>query len=94
MSSTGQHLPPLEQLRKAAELGDPKAQDDLGLRYSRGEEIPQDHKQAVRWYRLSAEQGFHWAQYHLGYAYEIGHGVQPKPQSGITWLLSKATSKP
>jgi len=38
----------------------------LGLIYSKGQGVPQDYKEAVKWYRLSAEQGVAQAQYNLG----------------------------
>ena len=43
--------------------------------HSKGQGVPQDYKEAVKWYRLSAEQGFAQAQYNLGVMYVIGKGV-------------------
>ena len=43
--------------RKAAEQGDAKAQNNLGVVYDRGEGVPQDDAEAVKWYRKAAEQG-------------------------------------
>jgi len=37
--------------------------------------VPQDYKEAVRLYRLSAEQGNAFAQYNLGVRYYNGQGV-------------------
>ena len=34
-----------------------------------GEGVEQDYAEAVKWYRLAAEQGNADAQYNLGYAY-------------------------
>ena len=36
---------------------------------------PQDYAEAVKWYRLAAEQGYADAQTNLGYMYEKGQGV-------------------
>ena len=66
-------------LQQAAQRGDPKAQDDLGCRYARGDGVPQDYSRAVQLFRLSAEQGFAWGQYHLGFAFESGAGVPQEP---------------
>ena len=52
-----------------------RAQLNLGLMYSKGHGVPQDYKEAVRLYRLSAEQGFAKAQYNLGLMYAKGRGV-------------------
>ena len=43
--------------------------------YRNGEGVPQDDAEAVRWYRLTADQGFARAQYSLGLLYENGEGV-------------------
>ena len=39
------------------------------------EASPQDYKEAVKWYRLAAEQGHAEAQINLGVMYETGRGV-------------------
>ena len=41
-----------------AEQGDASAQYNLGVTYRTGEGVPQDSAEAVRWYRLAAEQGY------------------------------------
>ena len=40
----------------AAEEGDADAQFNLGYMYSEGKGVSQDNKEAVKWWRLSAEQ--------------------------------------
>ncbi len=40
-----------------AEAGHAYAQAILGKMYENGEGVPQDYKEAVKWYRLAAEQG-------------------------------------
>ncbi len=47
----------------------------MGVMYAEGELVSQDYKEAVKWYRLSAEQGIAQAQYTLGVMYVIGKGV-------------------
>lgn len=74
------------ELRRAAESGDPQAQDNLGLCYARGEDVAQDHVEAVKWFALSAKQGFAWGQYHLGFSYEEGHGVGRDPEKAAQWF--------
>ena len=46
----------------------------LAVMYAKGEGVPQDDPEAVRWYRLAAEQGQADAQYGLG-VYATGRGV-------------------
>ena len=43
--------------------------------YDKGEGVPQDYKEATKWYRLAAEQGDASAQTKLGYMYDHGQGV-------------------
>ena len=56
-------------------LGFAKAQFNLGVMYDVGEGVPQDDKEAVRWYTLAAEQEHAKAQYNLGVMYALGEGV-------------------
>jgi TPR repeat protein len=50
---------------RAAELGDPDAQFNVGLIYENGLGVPQDPAEAMKWFALSAEQGDLDAQDHL-----------------------------
>ena len=43
--------------------------------YRDGEGVPQNYKEAVRWYRKAAEQGYVRTQYTLGVMYRDGEGV-------------------
>ena len=43
--------------------------------YDDGNGVPQDYNEAVRLYRLAAEQGITQAQFNLGGMYGIGKGV-------------------
>ena len=47
----------MEDVRTCAEQGDARAQYNLGLMYARGDGVPEDDAEAVRWWRLAAEQG-------------------------------------
>ena len=59
----------LADLRVSAEQGDAEASFKLGLMYVAGEDVPQDHAEAVRWLQLAAEQGHAEAQFYLGIMY-------------------------
>ena len=45
-----------EAIQERAELGDVEAQNSLGAMYSKGEGVPKDYTEAVKWYRKAAEQ--------------------------------------
>ena len=63
------------ELVERAEGGDAIAQFNLGLMYDNGEGVPEDDTQAVKWYRLAADQGNAFAQFFLGLMYTKGEGV-------------------
>ena len=44
-----------EEIKEMAEQGEPKAQALLGSQYYYGEAVPQDYKQAFKWYTKAAE---------------------------------------
>ena len=54
--------------------------------YRTGEGVLQDAAEAVRWYRLAAEQGDARAQYNLGFAYHTGEGVPQDAVEAHMWF--------
>src|SRR6266478_5119447 len=61
--SATEHLP---RLYKDADQGSALAQYLLGALYQLGEIVPQDHAEAVKWFRRAADQGLAVAQFALG----------------------------
>ena len=53
--------------------------------YARGKGVTQDYKEAVKWYRLAAEQGYANGQYNLGWMYYYGKGVIKDYKKTIKW---------
>ena len=47
--------------------------------------VPQDEAEAVRWYRLAAEQGNAIAQFNLGVRYDVGRGVPLDDTEAVRW---------
>ena len=77
--------------RKLAQEGNPNYQYLLGRAYEGGiVGVPQDHAEAVRWYRKSAIQGNGMAQMALGMMYFDGKGVTRSHQTAFTWLKPAA----
>ena len=75
----------LEQLRKAAEQGDTRAQYNLGHMYDEGEGVPENDREAVKWFRKAAEQGYALAQYRLGFMYAFANGVGKDYVKAYAW---------
>ena len=44
-------------IRKAADQGDPHAQNNLGVMYATGRGLPKDYAEAEKWFRLAADSG-------------------------------------
>ena len=57
----------------------------LGDRHRYGRGVPQDCVEAVKWYRLAAEQGDACAQYRLGSMYDYGDGVAEDRAEAVRW---------
>ena len=72
----GDYSTVLQILKPLAEQGDVEAQVMLGILYKAGQGVvPQDDAEAVKWYRLAADQGAATAQYNIGSAYYYGRGL-------------------
>jgi hypothetical protein len=61
----------------------PIAQHHFALCYVNGTGVDQDHAEAVRLYRLSADQGHAIAQFSLGVCYIRGTGVDQDPAEAV-----------
>ena len=77
-------------LRKAAEAGEPEAQEGLGQLYHNGQVVEQDYAAAAAWWLKAARQGSASAQYRLGIAYERGRGVAQDYQQARDWYTKAA----
>ena len=77
------------ELVKKAEVGDATAQHDLGTCYYYGKGVPQDYKEAVKWYRKARTSP---SQYKLGLCYENGNGV-PKDEKEALDLYKKSADQ-
>jgi uncharacterized protein len=77
---------------KAAEAGDPSAQQQIGFFYQAGIGVAADPVRAVHWYQLAAAAGLPAAKTNLGVAYFWGTGVPVDKQLAIE-LFREAAAK-
>src|SRR5208337_4851335 len=77
-------------LKREAEQGDAHSQVDLGLFYENGKGVPQDYKEAVKWYLKAAEQGNASGQNNLGLLYRNGKGVPQDYKEAVKWYRKSA----
>lgn len=73
-----------------AEQGDSLSQYTLALMYHHGKGVPQDYREALRWYRKAADQGNVRAQYALGYMNYVGEGVPQNFNEAFNWYRKAA----
>ena len=74
------------QSLKLAEKGDAVAQYEFALMCERGEGLPRNHGEAVKWFRSSASQDYAPAQLFLGLMYASGKGVSQDYRQALLWL--------
>ncbi len=80
----------LEKFSTAAEQGDARAQNFLGIMYEEGYGMDEDYDLAVKYYMMSAEQGNANAQYNLGLMYYDGVGVEQDLAEAAKWFSEAA----
>ncbi|HIF03665.1 MAG TPA: sel1 repeat family protein, partial [Nitrospinaceae bacterium] len=80
----------VDDCRVRAEYRDVRAQFYLGWMYYKGLGVDQDYKEAVKWFKKSAEQGYANAQYNLGVLYEDGQGVRKDYKQAFKWYRKAA----
>lgn len=73
-----------------AEQGNAKAQYNLGVMYHKGEGVPQDYNETMKWFRMAAVQGYAMAQYNLGSMYHKGEGVAQDYAETMKWYRRAA----
>ncbi len=89
--ATGESLQ--QQIYRAAkEAQDPDVMYLTGLMFDLGEGVPQDYREAFRWYVLAAEAGQRGAMNSLGLMYALGHGVTQDHSEAMKWWTKAADS--
>ena len=81
-------------IKQAADQGDSKAQNSMGLLYADGQGTHQDDQAAAFWFRKAADQGNVRAQHSLSRLYFQGNGVPKDYVQAYRWLyLADSGSK-
>ena len=74
-----------EHILQCLQAGDADVAFTMGNRYDRGEGVDQDFKEAMKWYRLSADHGNPKAQVNIGFLYKEGKGVPQDHAEAFRW---------
>ena len=62
----------------------------LGELYSKGRGVPQDDREAFKWYRRAASHQGNWGKYELAELYFEGRGVSRDLRKAAMWYLAAA----
>ena len=76
--------------KRAAELGHPEAQYNLGIAYIEGIGVPYDPQQAASYFDNAAKGDIMEAAYNLGLIYENGLLGEAKPDEALMWYKTAA----
>ena len=82
----------LNKIIKDAEHGDVMTQANLTFKYRNGIGVIENHKPALQWCTIAAEQGHADAEYYRGMAYFIGEEVPRDSRTAAKWYTSKHLS--
>lgn len=73
-------------LSKAANDGDPFAQNELAYLYASGKGTKRDYGKSIIWYKKAASHGLASAEYNLGLLYLRGLGTKADKKAAIEWF--------
>ena len=85
-SVTALEIAAVQERVSKAERGDVSAQFACAEQYYFGSSVPQDYREAVRWFTRAAEQGHAQAQANLGMMYALGRGVERDYVTAYKWV--------
>lgn len=77
----------LQDVKRLANQGDPRAEYTLGRRYANADGVPQDYRAAKDWFLAAAEQGHIAAQGKVAAAFWSGKGAPQDYSKAYYWAL-------
>jgi serine/threonine protein kinase len=80
----------IDLFRRAADLGEPRAMQDLGEIFMEGTVVAKNDEEAARWFRKGAERGNVSAMLFLGGMYRLGNGVEQSDKEAADWFRKAA----
>ncbi|CAN5314710.1 hypothetical protein BH11CYA1_BH11CYA1_24010 [soil metagenome] len=86
----GDDVKSVEWYRKAAEQGNAKGQNNLGMSLVNGQGVAKNNEEAISWLTKAAEQGHPKAQNNLSVMYATGRGVTKDTEMAQKWRLKAA----
>jgi len=86
----GDHPAAAQLILKAAQAGNPDAQNEIGYLYEAGDGVPKNPGEAAKWYQAGAAQGHARCEFALGSLYEAGRGVKENWDEAARWYGKSA----
>jgi TPR repeat protein len=77
---------------RQAQLGDRRAQTQVGIAFAKGEIVERNPSEAVRWFSEAAMAGDPIAQHNLGVRLYLGSGVERNLAQAAKWFEAAATA--
>jgi len=74
-----------ERTLDRANAGNASWQHSAGTMFKFGIGVPKNDTEAVKWFRLAADQGYKWAQHDLGNMYYTARGVPQNYPEAMKW---------
>lgn len=81
---------PFDQLKKAAEAGDPESQNKIGVLFAQGIGLPRDKVKAFEWYKKAADAKYPPAMWNLAFMYVRGEGGVKEDMATAFGLFKEA----
>lgn len=75
----------LALLGRLAPHGSPVVQNATGLAYQFGRAAPRNYGEALKWYRMAADQGYAPAENNVGWMYDEGLGIEVDNREANKW---------
>jgi TPR repeat protein len=79
-----------ENFERAADQGDPFAQNELAYLYAAGKGTKRYYTKELFWYKKAAGHGLASAQYNLGLMYLHGLGTESNKKEAVEWFRQSA----
>ena len=86
----GDYAEAMRWFRKAADLGNANAMENIGMLYRTGQGVIRDDAEALRWWRKAADLGDANAMFQIGAAYRDGRGVNRDYIEAMRWFRPSA----
>jgi len=88
--NAGRSAEAMALLRKAADLGDSRAMQELGEMFMEGAVVEKNDEEAARWFRKGADKGNTAAMLYLGGMFRLGNGVEQSDTDAANWFRKAA----